>query len=644
VQNGGDAVITGGFFASNGASYQVSGAGSTLSAGFINFSNGSSLTVVGGASATVSGSTFSLATAGGTGTAVIDGSGSSLTVPSTVLLGGTAVGSSSLTFRNGATGTLGPVQLGSGPNTSTNVWNIESDADVTTGNITIGAGSNTTNTVTISGNGSTITQTGASTLTVGLASGNTAALNVIGVDIAGSGATFNSGTGAITVNPTGVISVQFGTFNANGNMTINGGQLNLNTGGGIIVAAGKTLTIQSGGDATATDDFALFTAATTNVTGPGSTLSATDSVQINNGATINVSAGGILNAGNELEVGAFQTGTLVVDGVGSSATAGMAQWRIGEVTFQNGATGTFGTTALSNNNGTANLRILSGADVTVGAFLVSDGSGSPSGTITLDGAGSTLTQSGTFLLGFVGPGSLIVQNGGVFTKQSGGTLVSDDGALQINGGSATFNGTITLFGAVAALNGSLTVNGLFDRPQGLGTVSAGAGGTIRFNGEVQGDGDFIGDAGLIEFAGGYRQDPGAGTTNVATSAKFLATNTLTLQIGGLAPGTQHDELKFTGFGFPHVTFGGTLVIDLINGFNPQIGQQFDLFDFNPARVAGSFSSIQLAAGDALAPGLSFSASQLHTSGMLVVVPEPGALISLLGGAAILLGLQRFQRR
>jgi T5SS/PEP-CTERM-associated repeat protein len=358
---------------------------------------------------------------------------------------------------------------------------------------------------------------------------------------------------------------------------------------------------------------------------------------------VNVSAGATLDAGN-LEVGVGVTGTVVVDGVGSSATTDSVDFRRGEITFRNGATGAVGSVVMpSNSNSSATFNVESGADVSVESLVVST-SNSTTGTITVDGNGSTLTQSGTFNLGAVSTGRLRVQNGGVFTKLSGGTFVGEAGEIAINGGSATFTGNLAFQGNLSVVNGNLTVNGLFDRPLGIGTVSAGAGGgTIRFNGELQGDGNFIGDAGLIEFAGSYIQDPGAGTANFATSAAFLATNTLTLQMGGLTPGTQHDELIFTGFGFPHVTFGGTLVINLINGFNPQNGQQFDLFDFDPARVAGSFSSIQLAPGDALAPGLFFSDSQLYSTGVLRVVPEPGALVSLLGGGALLFGLQRSQR-
>ena len=152
-------------------------------------------------------------------------------------------------------GTFGDVQVGSEAGTTTNVWSIETDADVTAGNISIGAGVNSTNTVTISGNGSTITQTGASTVMLGGVTGNLSVLNLIGVDAIGSGATFNSGTGAITVNPSGVINLEFGTFIANGNVTVDGGQLNLDTGGGVVVAAGRTLTIQNGGVAAATGIF-----------------------------------------------------------------------------------------------------------------------------------------------------------------------------------------------------------------------------------------------------------------------------------------------------------------------------------------------------------------------------------------------------
>jgi hypothetical protein len=82
---------------------------------------------------------------------------------------------------------------------------------------------------------------------------------------------------------------------------------------------------------------------------------------------------------------------------------------------------------------------------------------------------------------------------------------------------------------------------------------------------------------------------------------------------------------------------GTLVLDWLDGFTPQAGQSFDLLDFAPGQLTGSFDEIILA--DALPPGTSLDTSTLLTTGKVTVVPEPGAVALLIAGLA-LLGLRR----
>jgi hypothetical protein len=114
-----------------------------------------------------------------------------------------------------------------------------------------------------------------------------------------------------------------------------------------------------------------------------------------------------------------------------------------------------------------------------------------------------------------------------------------------------------------------------------------------------------------------------------------------MEIGGLSPGPGmpaddgHDQILFTHAGDPQVTFGGTLRIDLIGNFQPVVGQSFHLFDFDPARMAGEFDSIEVV--DMLAPGTEFDFSDLYTTGEVsVVVPEPGSAAFLLFSGALLM--------
>jgi hypothetical protein len=86
-----------------------------------------------------------------------------------------------------------------------------------------------------------------------------------------------------------------------------------------------------------------------------------------------------------------------------------------------------------------------------------------------------------------------------------------------------------------------------------------------------------------------------------------------MEIGGLSSGTEHDAITFT----TGALLGGTLDLQLINGFEPALGNAFDLFN---GPTTGSFSSIIF---PPLGPGRTWDASNLYTTGSLtVVVPEP----------------------
>jgi hypothetical protein len=93
-------------------------------------------------------------------------------------------------------------------------------------------------------------------------------------------------------------------------------------------------------------------------------------------------------------------------------------------------------------------------------------------------------------------------------------------------------------------------------------------------------------------------------------------------------GSQYDHLNFTNL----IALDGTLQIDLINGFHPTAGDRFDLFDFAPGSETGGFSSLDL---PALPAGLSWDTSALATSGVLSVVPEPGASFLVVLGLGLL---------
>jgi hypothetical protein len=78
-----------------------------------------------------------------------------------------------------------------------------------------------------------------------------------------------------------------------------------------------------------------------------------------------------------------------------------------------------------------------------------------------------------------------------------------------------------------------------------------------------------------------------------------------------------------------ISFAGLFVVELTEGYVPQMGATFDLLDFTSA--SGQFDSYSLAP---LPAGFSWDASSLLTTGELRVIPEPRTMLLLVCGAAL----------
>jgi hypothetical protein len=124
------------------------------------------------------------------------------------------------------------------------------------------------------------------------------------------------------------------------------------------------------------------------------------------------------------------------------------------------------------------------------------------------------------------------------------------------------------------------------------------------------------------------------------STVYTASNVLEMEIGGSSPGSQHDKIVHTGVS----VLGGTLNVVLINAFAPQLGNTFDLFDWNGG-ISGTFSTINL---PALGSGLSWDASDLYFGGQLAVshMPEGSGFLMTglcLGVLTVAIALNRARR-
>lgn len=340
-----------------------------------------------------------------------------------------------------------------------------------------------------------------------------------------------------------------------------------------------------------------------------------------------------------------------------------------QTTWVAGFSGTPSAFVFSGNTTQANRFVLSG-DATISA-------GSPaSATATAD----RVTLTGDFDLGsrtlYVrGPGTGTIS--GVISGTGGVTKIDTPGTWVLAG-----NNTYT--GATTVKAGQLQVGSGGAGRTGTGDVSVQSGGTLYGTGQVRGpnftaaagstvqagDSTAAGSFGTLNFTpvtgGGTQSFAGQiildiGTANNAGSVdSTFGGNTVgsagyityVNDIGrsqGLGSGS-HDLLSFntagdaTGY---NLTLSGTLVVRS-SGFSAALGQVYNVLDWS-GLVTTDFSGFDVGtnyrdgSGDdasqfnlpTLGAGLAWDVSQFTTSGIIVVVPEPGrSLLLMLGFVAV----------
>ena len=182
-----------------------------------------------------------------------------------------------------------------------------------------------------------------------------------------------------------------------------------------------------------------------------------------------------------------------------------------------------------------------------------------SGTVTVDGAGSNWIDLSDVFVGYNGSGTLNITNGGSVSNTAGfvGSFAGSNGTALVDGLGSTWTNLVSLavgnFGA-----GSLTVsNG--------GTVAAPQI-TISDTGEVHGDGTL---AGNVTNSGLASPGLSIGTLNI--QGDYLQTPNGVLDIELSASGG--DRLAITGqaeLSFP------TLMLSVVSGDEPSVGQMFTI--------------------------------------------------------------------
>ncbi|MFK4498602.1 T5SS/PEP-CTERM-associated repeat protein [Bradyrhizobium japonicum] len=481
--------------------------------------------------------------AGSTGTATVDGAGSSWTNSGDLYLGNGGTGT--LTIRNGGAVSNGISFLG---------FRVGSTGTATVDGVGSSWANSTNLFVGYYGIGTlTIQNGGAVSNIVGVLGNNVGSAGTATVDGAGSAWTNsgdlkvgNSGTGTLTIQNGGAVSNAVGVLGFNGGSTgtatVDGaGSAWTNSGDLRVGDSGTgTLTIQNGGAVSDADGYVGLNAGSTGtatVDGVGSswTNSSTLKVGVAGTGTLTIQNGGtVSNAGiGMLGVNAGSTGTVTVDGAGSSWT-----------NSGNVYVGVLGTGTLTIRNGGA---VSSPGVVTIGELAGS------TGTVTVDGAGSTFTNSG-LVVGSFGTGTLTIQNGGkanTYTSyiNAGTTTVNGAGSSWTNSGNLSVGnsraGTLTIenggavsnvigwIGVNAGSTGTVTVDGAGSSWANSGTLFVGNSGTGTLT---------IANGGAVSIVSGMQIATSAGSTGTlnigaASGQAAAAPGTLTTPSVAFGAGT-----------------------------------------------------------------------------------------------------------
>ncbi len=217
--------------------------------------------------------------------------------------------------------------------------------------------------------------------------------------------------------------------------------------------------------------------------------------------------------------------------------------------------------------------------------------------------------------------------GGLEFGTGGGSVILSDSQLYhtvqeltLGGGSITGSGEI--FVGSAGLNlGTAGVEGSL----------AGTSATERL--VVYGDVSGTGSMTHVTVFGDVSVGNSPGTLT-ANDVMLSGASTLTMELGGLAAGTEHDQIVVDGA----LALDGTLDVVWYDGFEAAMGDTFTLFDNVATTPTGTFGTMNLAGFTD--PDLAWDTSALYSAGTITAVPEPATISFLMVGALALIKRRR----
>jgi autotransporter-associated beta strand protein len=488
-----------------------------------------------------------------------------------------------------------------------------------------------------------------------------------------SAMTFSS-TSSYLLQATGANTLTLGATSEVALVTVSAGSqtiaapLILATSADFAPAAGTQLTISGAisgpGGLALTGAGTLIFSGTNSYTG-GTTISA-GTLALGNGGTAGSIAGGITNnatlllnfAGNQHFANSVSgSGSIVVSGPGTvTLQMPLAPTQTvvnqGQLVVPAGVSVSgdlvIGSSGHCTNNGDmSNIGNFTNAGIFGGSAQVSGSfSNAPTGTVRI-APGQSLylqgasPQSNAGLVQLIGTATAQAQfeSAGPLTNAAGGTAL-----ITAQNATVNFDSGLTNQGSVAFSYGISNVSGNITNAPGSNiTVAGGAGVTFYgdvaqngtlvvsavgsthsstvFLGAFSGSGGFTG-GGDVFFEGDLRPSDPVEVTFGGNAFLEGSTNTV-MQLAGPVAGSEYDQITVTG----QLALAGDLDIVLLNGFQPQDGESFQLFD---GQLSGSFSQLSL---PTLSNGHSWDTTNLDTYGTISVVPEPSTL-ALFGVGAI----------
>lgn len=403
------------------------------------------------------------------------------------------------------------------------------------------------------------------------------------------------GNGTLEVSGTGQVSateviVAFsngsnGTINLKGG-TLTTGQLSEGdgTGGGTVTFDGGTLQL-------ADDQAALFSGfemGDVTLASGGGTIDTQESTVDSAYALSGVGGFTKQGTGSLTLTGAntyagettVRNGTLAVTGsithTGSDLIVGSQSGDNGMLKVEDGGVVTANSVILAHSDGSTGSATLSGG--TLATSQVSEGAGVGGGTFAFDGGTLQLTASRADLFANFEAGDVTLAAGGgtidtqAFTVASSAALSGAGGLTKDGTGSLMLSGANTYTGATGVDAGSLYVEG------SLGNTAV----TVNTGALLGGSGSIAGGV-TVQSGGTLAPGSSPGILTVG-SLDLLSGSTTAMELDGLTPGTQHDQVVVNGT----ANLEGALELDLTGGFFVN-GDSFTLIDADA--INNDFASI-----------------------------------------------------